>query len=275
MRVLSLHNGETGKEEKVCYIHADASGNPLVNSEKVGLFLRSAGDPLSPGVKDKNYVITLSSGLDLSEKTYLSVSDGEVLFRFDPQKGWAVINPGFVGVSFPVFQWRPIRAGVLTVSDKGSRGEREDMTGPLLEDLISALGAEIDVRRIVPDDQALIAETLSEWSDEQGLHFIATNGGTGFSLRDVTPEALLAVGTRLVPGIGEAMRSRTLAQTPRAMLTRGLAVIRGKTLIVAFPGSERGARQCFEAVAPALRHGIEILQGWATECGSHAHHHRE
>jgi molybdenum cofactor synthesis domain-containing protein len=164
---------------------------------------------------------------------------------------------------------RPIRVGVLTVSDKGSRGEREDTAGPALADLVSAVGGVTEKRHVVPDEREMISAKLREWTDNDRLHLIITTGGTGISPRDVTPEALMDIADRTVFGFGEIMRARAVRYTSRGFLSRGLAVTRGKTLIMAFPGSERGARQCFEAVSPALRHGVEILNGWDSECGGH------
>ncbi|MCL1876281.1 MAG: bifunctional molybdenum cofactor biosynthesis protein MoaC/MoaB [Synergistaceae bacterium] len=161
-----------------------------------------------------------------------------------------------------------VSSGILTISDKGSRGERSDTSGEKLADLLKSFGADVKRRAIVPDEKTHIAEKLIEWSDEDNLELIVTTGGTGLSPRDVTPEALLEVGDRIVPGIGESMRMKSLSQTPNGILSRGIAVTRGKTLIIALPGSERGSSSCFEAVEPALRHAIEILNGWESECGT-------
>jgi molybdenum cofactor biosynthesis protein MoaC len=159
---------------------------------------------------------------------------------------------------------RGIRAAVLTVSDKGSKGEREDTAGPALRELLGSIDAEVVHSAIVPDERAAVAETLEAWARDTRL--ILTTGGTGLSLRDVTPDALLEVADRVVPGFGELMRAESLKHTPNAPLSRCLAVTRGRCLIVALPGSERGARQCFEAIRPALRHAVGVLNGWDTEC---------
>ena len=123
-------------------------------------------------------------------------------------------------------------------------------------------------RAVVPDEPEEIRRTLVRWCDEEKLHLVLCTGGTGLSPRDRTPETLTELADRVVPGFGETMRLRTLAHTPRAFLSRGLAVTRERTLLIAFPGSERGARQCFEAILPGLRHGVETLAGIATECGA-------
>jgi len=159
-----------------------------------------------------------------------------------------------------------MKIGILTVSDKGARGEREDRSGPAVREIMEAAGGEVVRARIVPDEQDEIRAVLVEWSDE-GLDLILTTGGTGFSPRDWTPEATRAVLDRETPGIPEAMRRAGLEKTPMAMLSRAAAGIRKRTLIVNLPGSEKAARESLEAILPALPHGIEVLKGTATECG--------
>ena len=161
-----------------------------------------------------------------------------------------------------------VRAAVLTVSDKGARGERIDTAGPALRGLLEASGAEVVHTAVVPDEIDSISETVSQWSAD--THLILTTGGTGLSARDVTPEALTSIADRTAPGFGELMRAKSLKYSPNAPLSRGLAVTRGKCLVVALPGSERGARQCYEAIEPALRHAVEILSGNGADCG-HKH----
>jgi len=152
-----------------------------------------------------------------------------------------------------------IRAAVLTISDKGSEGERIDTAGPALQGLLKAAGAEVVHTAIVPDEVGAISDMVKRWAVE--MHLILTTGGTGLSMRDVTPEALTGIADRTVPGFGELMRAESLKHTPNAPLSRGLAVTCGKCLVVALPGSERGARQCFAAIQPALRHAVDILNG--------------
>jgi molybdenum cofactor synthesis domain-containing protein len=159
-----------------------------------------------------------------------------------------------------------MKIGILTVSDKGARGEREDRSGPAIREMMEAQGAKVVRTRIVPDEPSLIRAALVEWSDE-GLDLILTTGGTGFSPRDWTPEATKAVVEREAPGITEAMRQAGMKKTPTAMLSRAAAGIRKSTLIINLPGSEKGARESLEAIIPALPHGVEILKGQAGECG--------
>ncbi len=159
-----------------------------------------------------------------------------------------------------------MKIGILTVSDKGARGEREDRSGPAIGEMMAAEGAEIVRTRVVPDEPEVIRKVLIEWSDE-GLDLVLTTGGTGFSPRDWTPEATRAVIEREAPGIAEAMRQAGMKKTPTAMLSRGVAGLRKSTLIINLPGSEKGARESLEAIMDALPHGIEILKGRAAECG--------
>jgi len=158
-----------------------------------------------------------------------------------------------------------MKVGILTVSDKGARGEREDRSGPAVREMMEAAGAEIVRAKIVPDEQDEIRAALVQWSDE-GLDLILTTGGTGFSPRDWTPEATKAVIDRETPGLPEAMRRAGQEKTPTAMLSRAAAGIRKSTLIVNLPGSERAVRESLEAILPALPHGLEILKGAASEC---------
>jgi molybdenum cofactor synthesis domain-containing protein len=158
-----------------------------------------------------------------------------------------------------------MKIGILTVSDKGARGEREDRSGPAIREMMEAAGGEIVRSKIVPDEQDEIRAALIEWSDEE-LDLILTTGGTGFSPRDWTPEATKAVIEREAPGIAEAMRRAGMEKTPTAMLSRAAAGIRKRTLIVNLPGSEKAVRESLEAILPALPHGVEILKGTASEC---------
>lgn len=152
------------------------------------------------------------------------------------------------------------RVGVLTVSDRSARGEREDASGPALIRMVQEqLGFSVVQYAVVPDEQAQIEALLRDWSDHLRLDLILTTGGTGFAPRDVTPEATLAVVERETPGLVEAMRSASLAITPHAMLSRAAAGIRGRTLIINLPGSPKAACENLAIVAPALRHGLELL----------------
>ena len=161
-----------------------------------------------------------------------------------------------------------IRAVVVTVSDRGARGERVDGSGPEIAGMLQAAGMEIVGRLIVPDEKADIRRILVEWSDEQCADLILTTGGTGVSPRDVTPDVTREVIDREIPGMGEAMRSRSAVVTPHAMISRALAGIRGRTLIINLPGSPKGARENLSVLLPALAHAVEKIKGDETECGA-------
>lgn len=159
-----------------------------------------------------------------------------------------------------------VTVGILTVSDKGFRGEREDLSGPLIKEIVTEMGWKVQAYDIVPDEKKIIEQKLIEYSDQIGVDVVFTNGGTGFSPRDVTPEATLAVVERLTPGIPEAMRYESLKITPRAILSRAAAGIRGKTIIINLPGSPKGVKECLAVILPSLEHGVEILNGQTGEC---------
>lgn len=157
-------------------------------------------------------------------------------------------------------------AAVVTVSDRSFQGRRPDEAGPRVAKLLKESGYQVTETALVPDEQPLIEETLRRLADQAGVQLIVTTGGTGFAPRDVTPEATLAVCGRLTPGIPEAMRAASAKITPRAMLSRAQAGIRGGTLIVNLPGSPKAAQENLEAVLPALSHGLEMLSGVPADC---------
>lgn len=152
------------------------------------------------------------------------------------------------------------RAAVLTISDMGARGEREDTSGAAIKELLSTVDITIDSHEVIPDEQHQISQRLTAWADE-GLHLIVTTGGTGLGPRDVTPEATRAVLDYEVPGIAEAMRAEGLKHTPMAVISRAIAGVRGRTLIINLPGSPKGVRENLTVVLPVLTHALELLAG--------------
>ena len=160
------------------------------------------------------------------------------------------------------------KAAVITVSDKGASGQREDLSGPELKRLLTEMGFSVLHLKVVPDERLVIADTLVDLCDNENMDLILTTGGTGFSPRDVTPEATRDVIHREVPGIPEAMRQESLKITRMAMLTRAASGIRNRTLIINMPGSPKACRENFEIISPALLHAMEILTGAGGECGN-------
>ncbi|MDA8434288.1 MAG: MogA/MoaB family molybdenum cofactor biosynthesis protein [Nitrospiraceae bacterium] len=158
-----------------------------------------------------------------------------------------------------------ITVAVLTVSDKGSRGEREDLSGPVIREIMSRVGARVEHSEVIPDEKELIKEKLIEYS--KSVDVIVTTGGTGLFPRDVTPDATLEVIDREIPGIAEAMRMEGLKKTKRAMLSRAVAGVRGAALIVNLPGSPRAVREGLEAIAEVIPHAVEKIKGDPRDCG--------
>ena len=157
-------------------------------------------------------------------------------------------------------------AGILTVSDKGAAGQRDDVSGKVIEELLTEAGYLIKRYSIVPDEKQEIEEALIGMADDMSVSLVITTGGTGFSLRDITPEATKTVIERETPGISEAIRLNSLSVTPKGMLSRGISGIRGNTLIVNLPGSPKAVRESLEYILSPLEHGLCILLGEASEC---------
>jgi molybdopterin adenylyltransferase len=162
-----------------------------------------------------------------------------------------------------------IRFGILTLSDRSSRGERADASGPALANLIQAEGWSVVKQALLPDEESTIRELLTSWADGSEMDIILTTGGTGFSPRDVTPEATRAIIEREAPGLAEAMRAASLKVTPHAMLSRIVTGIRRKTLIINLPGSPKGAVENFQVVIPVLPHAVQLLQENPTSESTH------
>lgn len=159
------------------------------------------------------------------------------------------------------------QVGIITLSDKGAKGEREDKSGPIISNILKETGEyEVVREQLLPDDKNKIENELIFMCDKLSLDLIITTGGTGFSMRDVTPEATLHVAERAAPGIAEAIRNYSMTITKKAMLSRGVSVIRGKTLIINLPGSPKAVKESLLYILPHLPHGLDILKGTASEC---------
>jgi len=156
---------------------------------------------------------------------------------------------------------------ILTISDRGSKGEREDSSGPLIREMVKDLPAEVIYYEIIPDEKEVIIEALKKSADQLKADLILTTGGTGLSPRDVTPDATLRVIEREVPGFSEAMRAESLRKTPHAMISRAVCGIRGLSLIVNLPGSPKSVKENLSVILPALPHALSKLMGDPSECG--------
>ncbi len=168
-----------------------------------------------------------------------------------------------------------ITVGILTISDAVSKGQRQDISGANIQRIVAKIGGQTIKRDVVPDERELIAGKLAEWADGGQLELVITTGGTGLSPRDVTPEATLQVLERVVPGLPEAMRARTGEKNIHAMLSRGVAGIRARCLIINLPGNPAGVEESLEAVLPAIPHAIDIMKGLTPSHTPPEHHRHE
>ncbi|OPL15844.1 MAG: molybdenum cofactor biosynthesis protein [delta proteobacterium MLS_D] len=157
-------------------------------------------------------------------------------------------------------------AGVITVSDRGARGERKDLSGQVVRELLESLPAEVRAYRIVADEKEEIAGVIIQFVDNEKLDIVVTTGGTGVSPRDVTPDATISVIDRDIPGMAEVMRLESLKKTPHAMISRAVVGIRGSSLIINLPGSPRGASENLAAIMPALKHAVDKIKGDPSDC---------
>lgn len=177
-----------------------------------------------------------------------------------------IMHPGDGMTSTAPQADRPYQAAVITLSDKGSRGERPDGSGPVIVDTLTQQGYDVVETILLPDDAAKLKQALCRLSDQRQVDLILTTGGTGFSARDITPEVTKDIATKDVPGIAEAMRAASMKITPRAMLSRAASVIRGKTVIINLPGSPKACRECMAVFMDTLPHGLDVLRGTAHDC---------
>jgi molybdenum cofactor synthesis domain-containing protein len=159
-----------------------------------------------------------------------------------------------------------MRAAILTSSDSGYAGKREDLSGPAIRKILEQNGYEVVHMILLPDDRKMLADEMARIADEHVAELLLTTGGTGFSPRDCMPEATADIAERMVPGIPEAIRAYSMTITPRAMLSRAAACIRKSTLIINLPGSPKAVRESLEYILPSLEHGLEIMTGEATDC---------
>lgn len=158
-----------------------------------------------------------------------------------------------------------LNLGIITISDKAWQGRRSDQSGQAIRDSLSMVDSRVVKYEVIPDEADIIASKLAEWADDGSVDIILTTGGTGLGQRDVTPEATLSILDKIVPGLAEMMRAQTFSITPLSMLSRAVAGIRRKCLIINLPGSPKAVRECLEVILPALPHAVEIIKGEVTE----------
>ena len=274
-KILGLSFSSDKSSLPMVLIHTQKSGGTLVNGKKAKIVVAPPQHKLHEACKENSLVIKLPDNVfPLRENDFISFNKGGVLLRVSEGNGTCcvceVAKEGFLLVSESFEKWEPVNVAVLTVSDKGSRGEREDTSGPALGEAVVDIGGILQDRAIVPDEPKDILKVLRSWIS-RGYELILITGGTGLSPRDVTPESLADLEGKDGPGIGEYMRWRTSYYTLRSILSRCMAKVVERSLIIALPGSRKAALECFFAVSPVIRHAIEIVTGKATEC---AHNHK-
>jgi molybdopterin adenylyltransferase len=157
-----------------------------------------------------------------------------------------------------------LNLGIITISDGVARGERSDESGKAIRDSFAGIDSRVVKYEVVPDEADIISSKLAEWADEGSIDVILTTGGTGLASRDVTPEATLSVVAKVVPGLAEAMRAQTFTKTPFSILSRAVAGVRGRCLIINLPGSPKAVRECLEVILPAIPHAVQIIKGEIT-----------
>jgi len=256
--LLSYDRVKEFNQEGANVSHGDFGENLLV--EGIDLAMLPVGTLLCCG----NTLIEITQiGKECHNKCQIHNRMGDCIM---PREGIfaKVLHGGQVAVGDTVAV--KLSAAVVTLSDKGAAGQRADESGQIICDLLGNFGYIIREQSLLPDEQAIIEQTLANICDNKTPQLIITTGGTGLSPRDITPEATLAIAERIVPGIAEAIRAFSLQITPRSMLSRGVAITRGKTLIVNLPGSPKAVREILEFILPTLTHGVEILSGLDREC---------
>ncbi|WAJ25283.1 MOSC domain-containing protein [Lacrimispora xylanolytica] len=262
----------------------------LLSNEKIEAFQREGADVL-PGAFGENLIVegfdfsSIPIGtrfqckdviLQLTQHGKQCHSHCQIYYKMGkcimPTEGTfaEVIKGGIISVGDELIQLKDrddrLTAAVITLSDSGFAGQREDRSGLLLKELLEEKGYRMVESLLLPDEQSQIEEELIRLSDQRDVNLIVTTGGTGFSPRDCTPEATLAVATRNAPGISEAIRLYSMAITKRAMLSRGVSVIRGKTLIVNLPGSPKAVKESMDCIVDQLPHGLNVLLGRVSNC---------
>lgn len=271
MKILEIIDTFENSAPKICYISRGINGSCSVNGNCIDMFA------VAPGFLDKQnqgiYIILPRENFPLETGKTLYDFHGGVLLDINEKVSentyrLTVNQAGFICLSDTLDIIHIIKTCILTVSDKGSRGERNDTSGPALSDMIDSIGSDILDAKIVPDERSAITSTIKQWINQQGPDVILVTGGTGLSSRDVTPEALRSISDSEIPGIGEYMRIKTSEFTERSILSRSSAHIIDRTLVISLPGSKKGSTQCLGVILPIIRHAVDIISARETECGT-------
>jgi molybdenum cofactor synthesis domain-containing protein len=253
---------EQGKEKGINIKVGDFAEN--ITTEGIDLTKLEIGDIL----KISDVVLEVTQiGKECHEGCEIMKKVGSCIM---PRKGifTQVVEGGKIKKGDNIEVVKKKRIGVLTLSDKGSIGQREDTSGKLIQEMIKIINGDTAEYSIIPDEKDLICNTLIDWCDNKKLDLILTTGGTGFSHRDITPEATLMVIERHIPGISELIRAEGYKKAKHAILSRGISGIRGNTVIINLPGSKKAVKESLEVILDIIPHGIEILQGSSGECGN-------
>jgi molybdenum cofactor synthesis domain-containing protein len=234
---------------------------------EIRVLLKEKGTP--PGATAAISVTGLNLAL-VPDRSVWRIGDGTLwhAYREGENVYLRLRRGGLITTGDMVEPWPAFRAAVVTLSDKGSQGLREDTSGTFLKKVLEEYGASEVLYSILPDEREQITALIKRLADLDGIDLIVTTGGTGLSPRDVTPEATMDAADRLIPGMAEAMRAQSLAKTPHAMISRAVAAQRGRSLIINLPGSRRGAEENLQVVAPALPHALTVARGQAVNCAT-------
>lgn len=271
MKILELIQCPDQVFPRICYVSVDHDCQSMVNGVSANIFITGPGcfDSSRQGLQ----IIMSTDIFQASEGSCIKLNNGGVTLKIEETSGdlfyrVSVQIPGFISLSDMATMNKSFRVCILTVSDKGSRGERIDTAGPAIEEIMKENCFKTVEKTIVADEKESIQNSLKKWIKEKRTDLVVVTGGTGLSERDVTPEALSEISDKIIPGIGEYMRIKTSSFTERSILSRSGAHVIDKTLVLSLPGSRRGATQCLNAVLPVIEHAVEIIRGDAGDCGN-------
>lgn len=262
MRILRLWAPSLIGDHTLCYVHTNRAGKTCINDVEIPVTYARAGVPLGSEKYKAAMTIVLPQCAALRDGDFLAAGDcGDTLLRWNERsQSFKVCLAGFLGVSERAEILHPVRTAVLTVSDETDCEASVNTTGPEIERLAFMRGFVTEERKTVPSDIEQIRTAVQECAGH-GINLVITAGGTGLTPRDVTPEALVSIADKVIPGFGEAMRSEAMRHSPMSFLTRTVTIVTGQTLVISLPGNTSCASRCFEAVAGAVRHALTAITG--------------